>query len=391
MIQSGKPVNMFLAAGLMLLVLLAGRGYVACGDFTYFFVAGTDFVDPMATPAPVWVQEGQGYDGQFFYRYALNPFDFTETNYGINVDLVPYRIQRVAYPLLTWIFSFGGVPFLVPYMLVLINVLAFFGILFFVNSFIKMLPGFGGTSYAPLLLCGLYMSLARDLSEVTELFFFVGALYHLYRNSLWKFSLFATLTLLSRETAIIAMLPIVLLTLYNNYRLKAAITGMGYLLLPFVVFACWKFIILTQTQAGPAIAGSGNLGWPFVGMIAGFRGNLDVSSAKNQMQLGFWMLYFIWQVILVSIVLRVILIKQTNLQGIFFQSLVVAWLCWLIFAVFLSPAIYIDDWSFVRVFSLWNMIGILILFFRNKPFPILFRYYSLLLVTLTIVRLIIRP
>lgn len=375
----------------MLFLLLAGRGYMALGDFTYFFVAGSDFVNPAETPAPVWVQNGQGYDGQFFYRYSLDPFDFSKTANGITVDLVPYRMQRILYPVLCWLASFGGTPWMVPYAMILINILAFFGILYFINAFIKKMPQATALGYLPLFLCGLYMSLGRDLSEVTELFFFTGALFFLFDKKYLLFSIFASLTLLTRETSLLALLPIVFFTVFGFYKDKSQFYKIAFLLIPFAVFAGWKLIIAAQTGTEPGASGTGNLGLPVSGIINGFIGNLDISTTKNKLQLLFWLGYFSWQLILTAFVIKTLLKSGHALKDHFFLALTGAWICWFLFALFLSPAVYIDDWSFVRVFSLWNLIGFLILIFRNRPLPALFRYYSMLLVALTLVRLIIRP
>ncbi len=63
-----------------------------------------------------------GYDGQFFYRLALNPVNFSRTAYGITMDR-PYRYMRIGYPALTWLVS-AGQHFLVPVMLVAVNIAA---------------------------------------------------------------------------------------------------------------------------------------------------------------------------------------------------------------------------------------------------------------------------
>ena len=63
-----------------------------------------------------------GYDGQFFYRLALNPLNFSQTAYGITMDR-SYRYMRIGYPALTWLVSLGQ-HFLVPIMLVAVNVAA---------------------------------------------------------------------------------------------------------------------------------------------------------------------------------------------------------------------------------------------------------------------------
>ena len=47
-----------------------------------------------------------GYDGQFFYRLAINPADFAHTAYDITVDQ-PYRVMRIGYPVITWLVSAG--------------------------------------------------------------------------------------------------------------------------------------------------------------------------------------------------------------------------------------------------------------------------------------------
>lgn len=390
-VVSSNSKSAFITAGLILLILISGRGYFALGDFSYFFVAGTDFVDASATPAPVWVQQGQGYDGQFFYRYALDPFNFSKEDYGVTVDLVPYRVQRIGYPLLCWLFSFGGIPWLVPYSMVLINVLAFFGILYFVNRLNQKITGKLQIVYQPLLLCGLYMSVARSLSEVTELFFITGALCFIFEKRFLLFALFASFAILIRETSIIALFPFVCVLLYSYIKNKSVKPLHLYMVFPFIVFFIWKIVIASQTDSIPGASGTGNIGMPFKGMIMGFFGNTDISTLKNKLQLSFWILYFLWQLVLIILVVKEIFRSFNIFNNNFFAALAVSWLCWLLFAIFLSSAIYVDDWSFVRVFSLWNMVGMLLLLLRNYKLPTLFRYYSFLLVALTLVRLIIRP
>lgn len=390
-IKSREGVNTYVIAAVLIALLLAGRGFLALGDFSYFFVAGSDFVDPSATPEPVWVQNGQGYDGQFFYRYALDPFNFNKTDFGISVDLVPYRIQRLMYPLLSWIFSFGGNPALVPYALILVNILAFFGTLFFTNAFFRSLNVTNTTALLPLLLCGIYMSLARDLAEVVELFFFTASIYFLFRKNYVWFGLLASCTTLTKETSLITFLPVVLISLYGIFKTSQFTGKTLFLFLPFCIFAAWKLLIASQTVTIVGIPGVQIFGIPFMGLAAGFLGNLDISSTKNQLQLLFWILYIIWQIYIVAQVLKTIFYHKPDNSNYFFLALSGSYLCWLLFAILLSPAIYIDDWSFVRVFSLWNMTGFLLLYLRNRPVPNLFRYYSMLLVGLTLVRLIIRP
>ena len=377
-------------AMLLMIVLITGRFLASGYDFSYFFVAGTDFVDATKTTTPIIIQQGQGYDGQFFYRYALNPFDFAETNYGIKVDLVPYRMQRIGYPLLVWIFSLGGNAVLVPFILVFVNMLAFLGILFFTQRFIKFSKGLEMQGMMAFFLFGIYMSIARDLSEVTELFFFLGAVCYYFNKEIEKFSLLAVMTVLCRETSLIALAPFILIGSFNTIQYSKKYLNLFWFSLPVVIYLFWKWFIGTHTESEQLINGSGNLGMPFAGLWAGFLGNLDISTTKNKLQLLFWILYFVWQCwFIIKVISCISKNKQQNRR--LWKPLSIIYISWLIFALFLSAAVYVDDWSFVRVFSLWNMTGILILIASRQSTGNTFNIYSWILVALTLGRLIIRP
>jgi len=373
---------------MILLILVAGRLVRSHGDFSYFIVAGTDFVNPAVTPEPLTVQQGQGYDGQFFYRYALDPFDFSQDKYGVHVDHPSYRHQRITYPLLAWLFSAGGFYGLVPIALLLVNVLSFFGILYYMRKLIDYSGSNAGWQFAPLVLCGLYMSIARDLSEVVELFFFTGAVYQLQRRAFLLFAVYASFTMLARETAVLALFPFTLLTAYYmrkelNYR------NIGCLLLPFLLPALWKYIVLHQTGVSTLMEGTGNLGMPFTGIWQGFQQNADVSTTKNIFQLIFWLLYFAWQVIFACKVVAGISFRKGQAAS-WNQPLATVYLVWSVFALFLSVSVYADDWSFMRVLALWNMTGLIVMMMQKRNPGNYFMAFSVLLVACTIGRLILR-
>lgn len=359
------------------------------GDFSYFIVAGSDFVDPHQTPSSVIIQPGQGYDGQFFYRYSLNPFNFLNPSYGIHVDLPPYRLQRITYPVLTWLMSLGGNPVMVPWMMVLLNVFAFIGIIFYTRKFIAVSGGLILHQYFPLLLCGLYMSLARDLSEILELFFFMGSIYYLFRYSYARFAIFATLTLLTRETSLIALFPLTVFAFLNCLKSRVKIKPLIFLFIPYLFLFVWKYLVMLQTGTSQFVSATHNMSLPLVGLIEGFRSNLDWSSTKNRLQLIFWLMYFLWQVAMTAIVLKSILHDSSVVSGRK-RPFVITYIIWLLFASCFSAAIYSDDWSFVRLFSIFNMIGFVLLILQRYQIGTVFKVISLALVMLTIARLIIR-
>jgi hypothetical protein len=104
-----------------------------------------------------------GYDGQFYYRLALDPFDWGRTAYGITMDQ-PYRYTRIGYPVLAWLVSFGQHQ-LVPVALVVINLfgvaaIAVLGGMFARASGRHALFGLAFAAYF-----GLVISVGRDTAE----------------------------------------------------------------------------------------------------------------------------------------------------------------------------------------------------------------------------------
>ena len=81
---------------------LLASGY----DASVFVQAGDRLTDPAAVSIHV-LPNSLGYDGQAYYRLALDPFTSRQDAYGIHLDNPPYRQQRILYPLLGWILSFG--------------------------------------------------------------------------------------------------------------------------------------------------------------------------------------------------------------------------------------------------------------------------------------------
>ena len=94
----------------------------AHGHISRFILVGRHFATPSQLPHGVPLAKMYGYDGQFFYRLALNPLNFHHTAYGITMDR-PYRYMRIGYPALTWLVS-AGQHTLVPVMLVAVNIAA---------------------------------------------------------------------------------------------------------------------------------------------------------------------------------------------------------------------------------------------------------------------------
>jgi hypothetical protein len=91
----------------------------ADGHISLFIMSGQVYSHPAQMPPDIMHVLSEGYDGQFYYRLALNPFNWHRTAYGITMDY-NYRYTRIGYPLVTWIIS-AGQHDLVPVALIVVN------------------------------------------------------------------------------------------------------------------------------------------------------------------------------------------------------------------------------------------------------------------------------
>ena len=96
----------------------------AHGDISRFVVAGSTFADKSHTPSQLHVfPTSDGYDGQFVWRMAADPaYLHTSPHLGMALDS-PLRLQRIGYPALAWVLSWGNLA-LLPWALVVVNLVA---------------------------------------------------------------------------------------------------------------------------------------------------------------------------------------------------------------------------------------------------------------------------
>lgn len=143
-------------------------------------------------PSGTW-----GYDGQFYYQIARNPLGAAPY-----MDNAPYRYQHLLYALLAWTLSFG-VAQLVPYTLLLINLVSIVGS---VEIFARLLQKYGFSPWFSLAL-GLYygqaLGLTFDTTEPFTYFLVSLGLLFLERKQLTISALWMGLAAFSREIAML--------------------------------------------------------------------------------------------------------------------------------------------------------------------------------------------
>lgn len=196
----------------------------ASGRLSLFVVAGSGrfgFTHPHHLPPGLAIADpgAAGYDGQFYYRLALNPFNWGKTAYGITMDQ-PYRYTRIGYPLVSWLGSFGQHD-LVPAALVAVNLICVAGMAVLGGMFARDCGrhALWGLLFAAYF--GLVISIGRDTAEPLAEACMLAGLYA-YRKDRWLLSGAAfAFGAITRETILFAPAAIALVRLYSMARRRA--------------------------------------------------------------------------------------------------------------------------------------------------------------------------
>ena len=226
-----------------------------------------------------------GYDGQFYYRLALDPLAWGRWAFGIKLDNV-FRIERIGYPVLAWLAA-AGHGSLVPETLVFVNVAS-----------LAVLAGLGAAlardaGRAPLSgvvfagYWGLLWSLSRDLTEIVTALGIVAGLLALRRGRPILAGGALCLAVVSRESALVVVGALCLSRVIGWTRAlrgkspprRALTDGSGHhgpsrldlaWVIPVAVFCAWQCAVWARTGSVPFSASRGaNVGVPFVGLARG--------------------------------------------------------------------------------------------------------------------------
>jgi hypothetical protein len=247
---------------------LARRAIWAKGHFSYFIMAGHIFTIRPQLPHGLPLVPISGYDGQFYYRLALDPVNWNATAFGITMDQ-SYRYTRIGYPLVAWLASLGQHQ-LVPAALVGINLLAVaamavLGGMFARESGRHALWGLAFAAYF-----GLVISVGRDTAEpLAEACMLGGLLAYRRGRYLLTAGLFA-FGAITRETILIAPAAIAVIRLIAMARRRTRF-GLADLtwVVPGVVYGVLEFVVNLVVKGDfPLVAnGSRNLAVPFTALF----------------------------------------------------------------------------------------------------------------------------
>jgi hypothetical protein len=234
-----------------------------------FVVASDRFVDPSRTPDRLEVvAETGGYDGQFVYRLAVDPWTVQRTEHGVRLDNPGYRQQRIATPVLAWALALlPGLSTMLA--LVLVNAAA-----------LVVAAGYGSrlaveSGRHPL--CGLLLafpacmpiSLGRDLTEPVAWAAVLAGLWYARRRRWAVAALTLTVAVLSRETSLIVVAGLAVGAVVQAARAGARRPGV-----PATAGVGGR----TAAPAGPgpgpwpeptAASGTGSAGWLALPIVVG--------------------------------------------------------------------------------------------------------------------------
>ncbi|MGB7050688.1 MAG: hypothetical protein WBG41_03885 [Acidimicrobiales bacterium] len=269
---SDSPIVVAGLATVAGLVFVIARLIVAAhGNVSIFIVAGSDHASAARLPPGIAVRRGSGYDGQFYYRMALDPANMARSAFGIRVDTIS-RFERIGYPAIAWLLALGRHS-LVPDTLVATNVLAL-GVLGYGGGLLARESGrhaMWGAVFAGF--WGYLWSAGRDLTEITAAAFLLLGLYA-YRRQRWvPAGVFLLAASLSKETAAYVVVIIAATRLWEwvsgRRRQPLAAADVAWAV-PILGFITWQGVVLAVTGSVPVLSsGNSNLGLPFVGLSHG--------------------------------------------------------------------------------------------------------------------------
>jgi len=286
-----RPVVVDLIALLAALAFTVARWLTwAHRSLSRFILVGAHFATPSQLPHGMPIAKTYGYDGQFFYRLAVNPFNLAHTAYGITMDQ-PYRYMRIGYPAVTWLLSLGQ-QFLIPVMLVVVNIAAigaigYLGGIFARDSGRHAAWGLLFTAYS-----GLLTSLSRDTAEPLAAACLLAGLLAVRGRRPVLAAFFLAYGALTRETVMVAVAAIAAMRVIGIAR-RTQRPGRDDLawVVPGVAFVAWQVVVKAATGSIPLLADGGrNAGTPFIAPLQALKHNIGHLTASPINQYDTWLL-----------------------------------------------------------------------------------------------------
>jgi hypothetical protein len=308
-------------------LLLSKRGF----DAGTLVVAGDQFTDARRVPIPV-ERHSAGYDGQFYYRLALDPFTHQWSENGMRLDVPTYRQQRILMPLVAWAVT-GGNARAIPNAILIINIAAV-GLLAWSSARIVEKSGANAWwSAAVWMYPGWIITMTRDCAEIVEVALLVTTILAIESHRTVLGPIVATCAALAKETALLAI--------------AASAFAAPAVLIAIAAQLGFKFTLFHVWHAAPSL-GTGHFSIPFSGLMHSFA-----------VPRPFPILTDVEIAALFVIALVVAQCGAAVLRGHRFP-LLLAFALYIPLIAILDAGFWIEDWSFMRATSEYWVLGGLI-------------------------------
>lgn len=343
------------------LVIFVAARWARLGSLGAFPLAGGPNVHA-GTPAGLRVS-GTGYDGQYVYRLALNPFTRAVTAHGITLDLPGYRQQRIMTALLAYLVAkLPGVSVFAA--LVLVNVAAVAVAIWFGTALAGQLgrhPAVGLVLAVP---AALPISVGRDLTEPVAWAAALAAIY-LVRQRHWFWAGVAlTVAVLARETTGVVAAGLIVGQGWAWLRREPGCTRRAaWLLLPVGVEGGWQLWLAHVWGTLPLRTGqsSQHLSGPVIGVLGSL---LYGVVGHHSGSLAFGLAVFVERVVLLVLMLAAawsLLRRRTQAT----PGEIVGWVLAVVLALSLSG--WQTDVAFLRAtYESWAMSVLVLVLARSQ-------------------------
>lgn len=326
---------------------LSTHGY----DASYFVTAGDKFCNLYLVPKNLRViNKSSGYDGQFYYRLALNPFTSTPTEFGVTFDSPSFRQQRIVYPFLVWVLSMGSVD-RVPTMLILVNYLALCLMGWIGGAYAQSLKQHALWGIVLPLYPGFLLTLSRDLTEIVEVDFLLAGLLLIRRGRHLLATLLVTLAVLTKETSLLVPVGVMLACLAGAWQGKGA-KGFTWRLslFPLITYGMWQVFLFSRWEQLPLRGGSHLLGLPLKGFVKFFLSTAALATESQRL----------WFVECCFILVFAVCVAYALGSTTAWTHEKLSWSLYVILVSLLTRSIWVEDWGFLRALSEFYVLGAIV-------------------------------
>ncbi len=299
-------------------------------NITGFMVIGDYFKAPQIWTSHTLIhQNSVGYDGQFYYYIAHDPF-IRGGSYD-HIDFPAYRYQRIIYPLAAWLLSFGQ-PTLIPWMMVAVNLI---GILLGTWFLILILKHFGRSSWYSLFYAGLWgflLCLLRSLPEPLAVTFMVMSIFFYLKGKTRQQTLSLTLAVLTQETTLLVSLAF-LFYFFGRKEFRKSL----HMLFPPLAYFFWQLYLYAHFQTFSFLGGTQNFSPPFLGITEKFLSlSQGVLSYETIAELIF--------LFLISVLIIIALYEIFK----YYSPLTLSFLGYALMTACLNHLIWVEPWSYAH-------------------------------------------